>query len=217
MQMVNKDSNAYTVSRRDFLASAACGMAGLALPCGGRGATDLPLAGTVPSLNYWCTWAMQGMTRRLPEWHRKVAPAVLSRGVALPKVKPLEAEPPFAAAMLHPNGALAVGVFPRVKGGRWWTPKAEVLVDVAPRPGSPIGVFGEMSALKVKGDLKAGGARVFARDLVGGVWHDITAALAYVDGETILPGDILAKIGREAAPADIYSSPGTLIFNKQRS
>ncbi len=127
MQMVNKDSNAYTVSRRDFLASAACGMAGLALPCGGRGATDLPLAGTVPSLNYWCTWAMQGMTRRLPEWHRKVAA------------------------------------------------------------------------------------------IVGDVWHDITGALAYVDGETILPDDILAKIGREAAPADIYSSPGTLIFNKQRS
>ena len=100
-------------------------MAGLAMPCGGRGATALPIAGcggrgatalppvgSVPSLNYWCTWSMQGMTRRLPEWHRKVAAIV---------------------------------------------------------------------------------------------------------GETILPGDILAKIGSEAAPADIYSSPGTLIFNKQRS
>ena len=96
---------------------------------------------------------------------RQVAPAVLSRGVALPKVKPLEAEPPFAAAMLHPNGALAVGVFPRVKDGRWWTPRAEVSVDAAPRSGSPIGVFGEMSVLKVKGDLRADGARVFARDI----------------------------------------------------
>ncbi len=72
----------YNTPRRDFLASAACGMAGLALPCGGRGATDLPLAGTVPSLNYWCTWAIQGMTRRLPEWHRKVAAIVGEKGIA---------------------------------------------------------------------------------------------------------------------------------------
>ena len=78
-------------------------------------------------------------------------------------------------------------------------------------PGRPIGVFGEMSALKVKGDLRAGGARVFARDLVGGMWHDITGELAYADGETVLPGDVLAKIGREAATADVYSSPGTLV------
>ena len=41
-----------------------------------------PLAGTVPSLNYWCTWAIQGMTRRLPEWHRKVAAIVGEKGIA---------------------------------------------------------------------------------------------------------------------------------------
>jgi len=37
--------------------------------------------------------------------------------------------------------------------------------DAATRSGSPIGVFGEMSVLKVKGDLRADGARVFARDI----------------------------------------------------
>jgi hypothetical protein len=44
------------------------------------------------------------------------------------------------------------------------------------------------------------------------VWHDITGEMAYADGETVLLSDVLAKIGREAAAADFFSSPGTLVF-----
>ena len=104
-----------------------------------------------------------------------------------------------------------MGAFPRVKGSRWWVPKAEISVAAAPAAGRPMAVFGETAAVRVKGDLRAGGARVFARDLIGGVWHDITSAVAFADGETILPGDLLAKIGREAASGDVHSAPGTMI------
>ncbi|MBO7684193.1 MAG: hypothetical protein J6T51_05670 [Kiritimatiellae bacterium] len=116
-----------------------------------------------PSLNYWCTWSMQGMTRRLPEW-RWIPERPCMHGVGTD---------------------LRTGGF-RAEGLAW-------------------------------NGHRADGARVFARDIVGGVWHDITGALAYVDGETILPGDILAKIGREAAPADIHSAPGTLVSTRLQS
>ena len=77
----------------------------------------------------------------------------------------------------------------------------------------PLAVFGEVGSLT----LRDGGpkARVFARDLAGGEAEDITAACARHDGRLTLPGDVLGRIGRSAAPGD-SSSLGTLVEGKVR-
>ncbi len=148
-------------------------------------------------------------------WGREVfqcAPAVLSRGMELPEVHALEAEPPFVAAMRHPNGAVSVGAFPRVCTCRYWTPKAAIKIACAPVQGRPLAVFGEMAELRIPGNLATCGARVFARDLAGGEAHEITSCLSQDGGETVIPGGMLAEIGREADPQDAHSAPGTLVF-----
>ena len=148
-------------------------------------------------------------------WGREVfqcAPAVLSRGMELPEVHALEAEPPFVAAMSHPNGAVSVGAFPRVCAGRYWTPKATVKIACPPAHGRPLAVFGEMAELRIPGKLATCGARVFAKDLAGGEAHEITSLLSQDAGGTVIPGDVLAEIGREADPQDVHSAPGTLVF-----
>ena len=145
-------------------------------------------------------------------WGRDVfqtAPSVLSRGTALPEVKSIGAEAPFVAAMKHPNGALSVGAFPRVAGGRWWTPHADIALDEHIPQEEPLGVFGEMASLMLKGRLD--GRRVYASDLAGGGRHDITASVMQSDGHIVISGKLLAEIGREADPQDRYSAPGTLV------
>ena len=128
-------------------------------------------------------------------------------------MRSLEAETPFVAAMRHPNGSVSVGTFPRCVGGRYWTPRAEVILDEAPVDGQPLGVFGEMSALRFKNGFAGHGLSVFARDLAGGELHDITNMVTKTDGGATIPGDVLAAIGREAAPGDIHSAPGVLVFS----
>ncbi len=144
-------------------------------------------------------------------WEKLVyqkAPAVIARGTALAEVRPREAERPYVLSGRHPNGALAVGTMPRLVGGRKWTPVADVSLEEEVRAGMPLAVFGEVGSLT----LRDGGpkARVFARDLAGGEAEDITAACARHDGRLTLPGDVLGRIGRSAAPGD-SSSPGTLV------
>lgn len=144
-------------------------------------------------------------------WEKLVyqkAPAVIARGTALAEVRPREAERPYVLSGRHPNGALAVGTMPRLVGGRKWTPVADVSLEEEVCAGMPLAVFGEVGSLT----LRDGGpkARVFARDLAGGEAEDITAACARRDGHLTLPGDVLGRIGRSAAPGD-SSSPGTQV------
>ena len=105
------------------------------------------------------------------------------------------------------------GTMPRLVGGRKWTPVADVSLEEEVCAGMPLAVFGEVGSLT----LRDGGpkARVFARDLAGGEAEDITAACARHDGRLTLPGDVLGRIGRSAAPGD-SSSPGTLVEGKVR-
>ena len=105
------------------------------------------------------------------------------------------------------------GTMPRLVGGRKWTPVADVSLEEEVCAGMPLAVFGEVGSLT----LRDGGpkARVFARDLAGGEAEDITAACARHDGHLTLPGDVLGRIGRSAAPGD-SSSPGTLVEEKVR-
>ena len=139
---------------------------------------------------------------------RQKAPQSVARGAPLPHVTAHEAEKPYVCVGSNPNGAMAVGVLPRVKGGRWYTPRADVRLAGLVRRDAPLGVFGELSSLTVP--MSSRPSRIFASDLAGGVRHDITASVSWTDAGLVLPGEMLVSIGREAAPSD-PSAPGVLL------
>ena len=150
-----------------------------------------------------------------PVWGREVwqtGPAVLSRGLPLPSVKTREAEAPFVAACRHPNGALAVGAFQRMTGGRFFTPLADVTVEATLDVGKPLGVFGTFGSLTVKTAVR--GCRVFARDLAGGPTLEITSKTNVEGGRLAIDGGELARVGSMAAPSE-PSAPGALVWIAQ--
>lgn len=136
----------------------------------------------------------------------QIAPARVARGLPLPEVTAAD-ERPYVACSRHPNGALSVGAFPIVRNKRLYTPLAQVRIDADWPFGVPLGVFGRLESLSVRA---AGGGRVFAADLAGGVARDITEACAFRDGEIVLPGAELAEIGKDC-DSDL-SLPGTLVW-----
>ena len=147
-------------------------------------------------------------------WEKDVAqsaPMAVSRGAALPEVVAKSGEKPFVCVGRNPNGALAVGVLPRVKGGRWGTPKADVRLDETVRSGMPLAVFGEPASLTVRTAAKPSSVRI--RDLAGDAFHETASATVWSDGWLTLPGDALVRIGRETAPND-PSAPGVEIVLK---
>ena len=89
------------------------------------------------------------------------------------------------------------------------TPRAEITLDAALEAGTPLGVFGETTTLTLRD--KTDGRRIYARDLANGTTHDITSACRREHAALMLPGDLLAQIGREKNPTNDCSSAGTII------
>ncbi len=105
-------------------------------------------------------------------WNREVtqrAPAVVARGLALPKVTPLGEGRPFVVAGRHPGGATAVGTLPRIREGRGFTtPPVEIALGEPISSGAPLAVFGELKAVLVPYRGKAGRVGVSVQDLASG-------------------------------------------------
>lgn len=137
---------------------------------------------------------------------RQGAPARVSRGMPLPEVV-ADGEMPYVLCARNPSGAISVAAQPRVSGGKYVTPLADVRLDAALSPASPLGVFGSFRSVTIR---CAPGVAVFARDLAGGVVRDITASVRFAGGVATLPGDLLARIGKEADDDD--SMPGVLVW-----
>ena len=135
------------------------------------------------------------------------APARISRGLPLPEVRTSESAAPYVACARHPNGALSALALPRVQEGVWRTPLADVTLASELKPRVPLGVFGRFGSLTVGAQP---GCRVFAQDLADGRVHDITDEVRFADGKLVLPGDLLARIGKECDTDD--SQPGTLVW-----
>ena len=151
---------------------------------------------------HWCPFVKDG--GRL----RQGGPAVLARGLALPIVSPEKAgEQPFVMASRHPEGALSVGVMPRMTNGRRKTPPVTVRLDAKIDANTPLGVFGFIGAI----DLGLGEpiSRVLARDLAGGEDCDVTASCKIANGRLIIAGRALEDVCR-ARSAD-GSAPGVLV------
>lgn len=144
-------------------------------------------------------------------WYQQTAPAVVARGIELPKVHSANGEAPYVVASRNPNGIVTVAALPvidQTKGSR--TPKVDVTLAAELSDEAPLGVFGHLGSLTLH-DATAG-ERIFARDILGGPAIDITAQCARHEGMITLPGDLLTRLGSAFnAPSD-DSEPGTCVF-----
>lgn len=138
-------------------------------------------------------------------------PAVVSRGIALPKVTCGERERPAVLASRNPvTGALSVASLPFLTVGKGrHTPLADISLDATFGGSTPLGVFGDVKSVTLRDGTRGGS--VLARDLAGGRSHDITADCRRMDGFITIPGDRLSAIGREMNGDGDCSSPGVEI------
>lgn len=141
----------------------------------------------------------------------QVAPSVVSRGLALPRVRALDGENPLVCASRNPlTGALAVASLPlltKAKGRH--TPRADVTLAARLAPTAPLAVFGRFESVTLGDGAPA--ARIVARDLAGGDETDITARCHRTAGALTLPGSLLAEIGTRTNGRGDCSSPGTIL------
>lgn len=148
-------------------------------------------------------------------WNKVVtqrAPERMSRGLPLPHVSVSQGEKPFVVASRNPNGAVAVAALPSVDANRRETINpAKVDLDIRLDAGAPLGAFGRFEELSC---LCENGCRIQAQDLAGGPVHDVTGFARFDAGRVHLPGDLLAKIGKETDRDQ--SHPATLLFAERK-
>jgi hypothetical protein len=138
------------------------------------------------------------------------APARLSRNIELPQVT-AQGEHPFVFAMRFPNGAVAIGSQERTQPNRgWFMPSCRVTLDVGDAAG-PFGVFGDLESLTFNFSSRLANRRVLAQDLAGDRAHDITRDVQVGERSLCLSGQIIRRVGLQAATPGDVSSPGLVI------
>jgi len=147
-------------------------------------------------------------------WNRttcQTAPAVISRGLALPEVT-ASGEKPFVVASRNPNGAISVAMLPRTLAGQ--EHKVHFPADIRLDAGdgqNPIGVFGRCSSLTLSFSEPVSGKRLWMQDLAGDAAVDITDRVQWVNNNLRLDGTLLAEIGLSAATPGDLSEPGLVL------
>ncbi|MBQ4137238.1 MAG: hypothetical protein IJD67_03920, partial [Clostridia bacterium] len=135
-------------------------------------------------------------------------PAAISRGMSLPKVE-TDGILPLVGCSKHPNGAVAVGSFPRTLNGKLNTHyPAHVTLEGAD-PDEPIGVFGVYKSLTVVFD-KAPSGRLLAQDLAADTAIDVTDEVTLEGNKLTVSGDLITKIGLTAARDPKHETPGVV-------
>lgn len=138
------------------------------------------------------------------------APAAVARNTALPEIKEDEnGKVPFAAAAQNTNGAFSVVTLGRTEERRYFIPKCDVTVKSG--GAALIGVFGEYKNLIVETEL-AGIKRILIQDLADDTAYDITEHVIIKDGEVVIPGELIKKIGTLSQPKNDTSEPGAVVF-----
>lgn len=123
------------------------------------------------------------------------APAVLSRGTALPAVSaPDDDRTPFVLASAHPNGALAVCSIDRTGENGTYACPASVACSGA-KIESPVGVFGAYKSLRIRFDGDLSGTRIFAQNLLADEAVDVTDRIGREGDTLVLSGELLREIG----------------------
>jgi hypothetical protein len=152
------------------------------------------------------SWAPDSAGREIAQ----TAPAIVARGLPLPEVK-ATGEVPYVAASRHPNGAVAVGTFPRVRGERHQDrPLAAVTVELGPKT-ARVGVFGRYRSLALKLTRGRSPARVWAQDLAGDQTVDVSDRVRRVDGTLVLAGSLIEEIGLSARTPGDLSEPALVL------
>lgn len=90
----------------------------------------------------------------------------------------------------------------------WYKPGwGKVGLDVRLDAGAPLGAFGWFDELAC---MCGKDCRIWVQDLAGGPVHDVTGLVRFEGGCVHVPGDLLAKIGKESDKD--RSHPATLVF-----
>lgn len=90
------------------------------------------------------------------------------------------------------------------------TPKTEISINV-PNVDLSIGVFGNISMLKLIFDCNIDGKGVYMQDLMSDTADDITDVVKPSGRELIINGDLLKKCCNKNQAPDDYSEPGAVI------
>ena len=145
------------------------------------------------------------------------APAAVTRGLSLPTVTLASGSvKPFVVASRNPNGAVAVATLgrtlcPSATDRRWITGEvADVTLQVGHYSG-PIGIFGRYHSLTLIFDKSVAEHRVLAQDLAGDTPQDITRLIRISGDQVMIPGPVIARIGRSAAAPGDKSDPGLVL------
>lgn len=105
-----------------------------------------------------------------PAWGhvlRQGAPAVVARGTGLPTIRPCASGRPYVLVGRNPNGAVGVGVLPRICAeGTQETPPVEITLAEPLGAGAPLAVFGSAAVVHVP--FKGRVTQVAAADLADG-------------------------------------------------
>lgn len=136
------------------------------------------------------------------------SPASISRGMALPRVE-TDGVMPLVGCSKHPNGAIAVGSFPRTLDGKLNTHyPAHVTVEGA-NADAPIGVFGFYKSLTVV-FKNAPEGRLFAQDLASDTATDVTDEVIIEGNRLTLHGELISRVGLTVARDPEHETPGVV-------
>jgi hypothetical protein len=150
----------------------------------------------------WVKW-------KLGQTVTQTAPAVVGRGVELPRVEGTDV--PFTLASRNPSGAVTVATLQRVdpqKGFHF--PLADVSIEAG--EARYVGVFGRYRSLKIHHDSRGATVRILAQDLAGDRAIDISDWVVSAHGAVEIPGALLAQLGTMQGAAGDTSQPGLLLF-----
>lgn len=140
---------------------------------------------------------------------RQIAPAIISRNMALPIVEPTSNQgSPFIAAVRHENGAVAIAALERhVEGLGEITPPARIQLTLDGWRG-PLGIFGRFGSLRLH---RCGDRPLLVRDLLAGNSIPLPSIFRKADQSLDIPGPWLEHVGLTAASPDDPSPPGLII------
>lgn len=144
------------------------------------------------------------------------APARISRNLPLPTVIGRDSEVPYVLSSRYPNGAIAIAAVERVLGRQWFTPKATVIQKI-PNVEHPIGIFGTFESVVLESQEGIPSkARVWAQDLIAKKATDITDEVVIEGNRMTLSGDLIRRIGTQAATPGDKSAPALVLQVKRQ-
>lgn len=138
------------------------------------------------------------------------APAMVTRGLALPTVTVEAGDKPYVVAARNPSGAISIATLERTHGRTHTAVHADVTLPVGALTG-PIGIFGVYQSLTLTFDTPLTGKTIQARDLLADTLVDITDRVTVNGGSVTLPGDLIDEIGVMAA-SDGDLSQGAMLL-----